>query len=99
MSGSLARPRDKGARQVPKLRHQAPAMFGYLPAMNGPRATTVDLTVAKGSWSEIFRNGLGLDGAGRSGVADYGPARGDQAKGIPLRHLYDAVQADIDVPS
>ena len=37
--------------------------------------------------------------AGRSGVADYGPARGDQAKGIPLGHIHDAVQADIDVPS
>jgi hypothetical protein len=28
--------------------------------MNGTRATTVDSTVTKGSWSEIFRNGLGL---------------------------------------
>jgi hypothetical protein len=37
--------------------------------------------------------------AGRSGLAEYGPAQGDQAKGIPLRHLDDAVQADIDVPS
>jgi hypothetical protein len=27
--------------------------------MNGARATTVDSTVTKGSWSEIFRNGLG----------------------------------------
>jgi len=37
--------------------------------------------------------------AGRSGVAEYGPAHGDQVKGIPLRHLHDAVRADIDVPS
>jgi len=29
--------------------------------------------------------------AGRSGVAEYGPAHGDQAKGIPLRHLHDAI--------
>ena len=36
---------------------------------------------------------------GRSGVAEYGPARGDQVKGIPLRHLHDAVRADVDVPS
>jgi hypothetical protein len=37
--------------------------------------------------------------AGRSGVAEYGPAHGDQAKGIPFRHLHDAVRADIDVLS
>ena len=37
--------------------------------------------------------------AGRSSVAEYGPAHGDQAKGIPLRHLHDAVQTDIDVLS
>ena len=37
--------------------------------------------------------------AGRSSVAEYGPARGDHVKGIPLRHLHDAVRADIDVPS
>ena len=30
---------------------------------------------------------------------EYGPAHGDQAKGIPLRHLHDAVRADIDVLS
>jgi hypothetical protein len=30
-------------------------------------------------------------------VAEYGPARGDQVKGILLRHLHDAIQADIDV--
>ena len=35
--------------------------------------------------------------AARSGVAEYDPAQGDQAKGIPLRHLDDAVQADINV--
>ena len=28
--------------------------------MHGARATTVDSGIAKGSWSEIFRNGLGL---------------------------------------
>ena len=28
--------------------------------MQGARATTVELGIAKGSWSEIFRNGLGL---------------------------------------
>ena len=37
--------------------------------------------------------------AGRSGVAEYCPAHGDQVKGILLRHLHDAVRADIDVPS
>ena len=37
--------------------------------------------------------------AGGSGVAEYGPAGGDQVKGIPLRHLHDAVRADIDVLS
>jgi len=35
-------------------------IFGYLPPMQGARATTADGSVAKGSWSEIFRNGLGL---------------------------------------
>jgi len=35
-------------------------IFGYLPPMQGARATTVDGGVDKGSWSEIFRNGLGL---------------------------------------
>src|SRR6516165_12782851 len=30
-------------------------------------------------------------------VAKYSPARGDQVKGILLRHLHDAIQADIDV--
>jgi MFS family permease len=30
------------------------------PPMHGPRAGTVDSGIAKGSWSEIFRNGLGL---------------------------------------
>ena len=30
-------------------------------------------------------------------VAEYGPARGDQVKGIILRHLHDAIQTDIDV--
>jgi len=35
--------------------------------------------------------------AARSGVAEDDPTQGDQAKGIPLRHLDDAVQADIDV--
>ena len=28
--------------------------------MNGARATTVDSTVTKGSWGEIFRDGFGL---------------------------------------
>src|SRR5437660_10048443 len=28
--------------------------------MHGARATTVDSGIAKGSWSELFRNGLGL---------------------------------------
>ena len=28
--------------------------------MHGARATTADRGIAKGSWSEIFRNGLGL---------------------------------------
>src|SRR5215813_15472209 len=32
-------------------------------------------------------------------VAEYGPARGDQVKGILLRHLEDTIQADIDVSS
>src|SRR6516165_4520372 len=30
-------------------------------------------------------------------VAEYGPARGDQVKGIILRHLHDPIQTDIDV--
>src|SRR6516162_5713473 len=39
-------------------------------------------------------------GAGKSGcVAEYGPARGDQVKGILLGHLDDAVLADRDVPA
>src|SRR5690242_17016553 len=43
-----------------KLRHRAAGIFGYLPPMHGARATTADPGIAKGSWSEIFRNGLGL---------------------------------------
>ena len=36
--------------------------------------------------------------AGKSGcVAKYGPACGDQVKGIVLRHLHDAIQTDTDV--
>jgi hypothetical protein len=46
-----------------RLRHRAAGIFRYLPPMNGARATTVDSTVTKGSWSEIFRNGLGLRSA------------------------------------
>src|SRR2546421_10914025 len=42
------------------MRHRAVGIVGYLPPMHGARATTVDSGVAKGSWSEIFRNGLGL---------------------------------------
>jgi hypothetical protein len=34
--------------------------LGYLPPMHSARATAVDPGIAKGSWSEIFRNGLGL---------------------------------------
>jgi hypothetical protein len=30
-------------------------------------------------------------------IAEYGPARGDQVKGILFRHLHDAIQADINV--
>src|SRR5437870_13004138 len=42
------------------MRHRAVGIVGYLPPMHGARATTVDSGVAKGSWSELFRNGLGL---------------------------------------
>src|SRR5690349_5801333 len=42
------------------MRHQVPGIIGYLPPMHGARATTFDSGIAKGSWSEIFRNGLGL---------------------------------------
>jgi MFS family permease len=42
------------------LRHQAAAIFRYLISMHGARATTIDPGIGKGSWSEIFRNGLGL---------------------------------------
>src|ERR1700747_3235854 len=42
------------------MRHRAAGVFGYFPPMHGARATTVDSGIAKGSWSEIFRNGLGL---------------------------------------
>src|ERR1700730_15507078 len=42
------------------MRHRAPGVFGYFPTMHGARATTVDSGIAKGSWSEIFRDGLGL---------------------------------------
>ena len=34
--------------------------LGYPHRMQGARATTIDPAIAKGSWSEIFRNGLGL---------------------------------------
>jgi hypothetical protein len=43
-----------------KLRHRTAGVFGYFPPMQGTRATTVDSPIAKGPWSEIFRNGLGL---------------------------------------
>src|SRR2546421_6019368 len=42
------------------MRHRAVGIVGYLPPMHGARATTVDSGIAKGSWGEIFRNGLGL---------------------------------------
>jgi MFS family permease len=42
------------------LRHQQAIIFGYLPLMQGARTTTVGGGTAKGSWSEIFRDGLGL---------------------------------------
>jgi MFS family permease len=42
------------------LRHRAAGIFAYLDPMHGVRATTTDPGIAKGSWSEIFRNGLGL---------------------------------------
>jgi MFS family permease len=42
------------------LRHRAEVIFGYLLSMHGARATTIDPGIDKGSWSEIFRNGLGL---------------------------------------
>jgi MFS family permease len=42
------------------LRHRAAGIFGYLTPMHGARATTADSRIAKGSWSEIFGNGLGL---------------------------------------
>ena len=45
---------------MPKLRHRAAGILGYLPLMHGARATTVDSGIAKGSWSELFRDGRGL---------------------------------------
>ena len=42
------------------MRHRAAGIFGYLTPMQGARPTTTDSAIAKGSWSEIFRNGLGL---------------------------------------
>src|SRR6266481_7724657 len=42
------------------MRHRAVGIVGYLPPMHGARATKVDSAIAKGSWNEIFRNGLGL---------------------------------------
>jgi MFS family permease len=42
------------------LQHQRIGVFGYLALMHSARARTVDLGATKGSWSEIFRNGLGL---------------------------------------
>src|ERR1700751_2361218 len=42
------------------MRHRAVGIFGYLSQWRGARPTTTDSAVAKGSWSEIFRNGLGL---------------------------------------
>jgi hypothetical protein len=42
------------------LRHREAGNFEYLLLMQGARATTVEGGIAGGSWSEIFRNGLGL---------------------------------------
>jgi MFS family permease len=42
------------------LRHRDAGIFGYFPLMHGARATTGDRGIAKGSWSEIFRDGRGL---------------------------------------
>jgi hypothetical protein len=42
------------------LRHRVAAIFRYLISMHGARATTIDPGIGKGTWSEIFRNGLGL---------------------------------------
>jgi len=47
---------------MPKMRHRAAGIFGYLPPMQGARATTVDRGVVKGSWSEIFRNVIATTG-------------------------------------
>jgi MFS family permease len=35
-------------------------MFGYQPIMRSARATAIETGLAKGTWSEIFRDGLGL---------------------------------------
>ena len=42
------------------MRDRAAAIFGYFRAMRRTPATTVEPVPAKGSWSEIFRDGLGL---------------------------------------
>src|SRR5947208_7582501 len=42
------------------MRHRVAGGFGYLPPMHGTRASPGDSGIAKGSWSEIFHNGLGL---------------------------------------
>jgi MFS family permease len=39
------------------LRHRAAGIIGYFPPMH---SATVEAGIAKGSWSDIFRNGLGL---------------------------------------
>src|ERR1700739_1115477 len=35
-------------------------VFGYQPAMQGAQTPTLETAMPKGSWSEIFRDGLGL---------------------------------------
>ncbi|HEY1301394.1 MAG TPA: MFS transporter [Stellaceae bacterium] len=42
------------------MRHRRAGVFGYVAWMQSAPATSADPTVAKGAWSEIFRNGLGL---------------------------------------
>jgi len=57
-----ASPADVETRsRCTKLRHRAAGNFEeYLRLMRSARATTVEGGITRGSWSEIFRNGLGL---------------------------------------
>jgi len=98
--GCISREQQVCTRKIPRLRANRIKQH----AGEQARLVSACAGVARGGIGRRQRCHFEPDGrlacrAGRSSVAEYGPAHGDHVKGIPLRHLHDAVRADIDVPS